>query len=82
MDTNYESELIFEFFESRIDLKNKFYDSLYTIIFDDDENVLKNLLISYHSQIVDYHKIKSEQKGVQKKEETVEKTTKKQKKPL
>jgi len=77
MNLNYESELIFEFFESRGDLKNKFYDSLYEIVFDDNETTLKNLLISYHTEIVEYQKIKSKNQNNEKKEKTIEKNTKK-----
>ena len=48
------NKLVFEFFESRSDLKSKFYDSLHRLIFDNESTHLKNLLISYESQIIDF----------------------------
>jgi hypothetical protein len=54
-------KIIFEFFESRDEIKNKFYDSLYKIIFDKNSNDLKNLLNTYESDIVEFKKKKSSQ---------------------
>ena len=53
------NKLVFEFFESRSDLKRKFYDSLHRLIFDTESTHLKNLLISYESQIIDFEKRKN-----------------------
>jgi hypothetical protein len=53
------NQLVFEFFESRSDLKTKFYDSLHRLIFDKESIHLKNLLTSYESQIIDFEKRKN-----------------------
>lgn len=79
MDLENEEKLIFEFFESRTDLKLKFYDSLHYIVFDGDNTKFKNLIISYHSQIVEFNKTREKKDKIT---ETLEKTTNKQKKQL
>jgi hypothetical protein len=62
------NQLVFEFFESRSDLKSKFYDSLHRLIFDKESTHLKNLLISYESQIIDFEKRKNKKTTEKEKE--------------
>jgi hypothetical protein len=79
MDLESDEKLIFEFFESRSDLKDKFYDCLHYIVFDGDNSKFKNLIISYQTQIDEYSKTKEKQN---KNRETEEKTSKNKKKQL
>lgn len=76
MDLENEEKLIFEFFESRPDLKSKFYDSLHYIVFDGDNTKFKNLIISYYSQIVEFDNTRDKKGKIS---EISEKPTKKQK---